>query len=206
MSLGSAIPWRIALQQSPPPLYRPESMLHPPAETVNHHLLRAGEFSTGVDSTKRTAAQARSLADELGVDPLAYLLNLLAVDATMELEFAADGTERRVKLPVSRELKIDISKSLAGFFYPKLNAQQITGPNEGPIELARASSELERAMATPGGVEIIQRTALLIAGQPDALPAPAIHAPDNRAKALPAPARDPMETLERDPLTGHWRK
>jgi len=39
--------WRVALQQSPPPLYRPESMLHPPAETVNHHLLRAGEFSTG---------------------------------------------------------------------------------------------------------------------------------------------------------------
>ncbi|MGA2773988.1 MAG: hypothetical protein ABSG26_24585, partial [Bryobacteraceae bacterium] len=30
-----------------PPLYRPESMLHPPAETVNHHLLGAGEFSTG---------------------------------------------------------------------------------------------------------------------------------------------------------------
>jgi hypothetical protein len=47
MSLGSAIPWRVALQQSPPPLYRPESMLHPPAETVNHHLLGAGEFSTG---------------------------------------------------------------------------------------------------------------------------------------------------------------
>ena len=47
MSLGSAIPWRVALQQSPPPLYRPESILQPPAETVNHHLAGAGEFSTG---------------------------------------------------------------------------------------------------------------------------------------------------------------
>lgn len=47
MSLGSAIPWRGALQQSPPPLHRPESMVHPPAETVNHHLTGAGEFSTG---------------------------------------------------------------------------------------------------------------------------------------------------------------
>ncbi len=47
MSLGSAIPWRVALQQSPPPLHRPESILHPPAETVNHHLAGAGEFSTG---------------------------------------------------------------------------------------------------------------------------------------------------------------
>jgi predicted RecB family endonuclease len=121
--------------------------------------------------TKRTAAAARSLADELGVDPLAYLLNLLAVDATEELEFAADGTERRVKLPVSRELKIDISKSLAGFFYPKLNAQQITGPNEGPIEVARANTELERALATPEGVEAVQKLALLMAAQ-DAPPAP----------------------------------
>ena len=47
MSLGSAIPWRVALQQSPPPLHRPESMVHAPAETVNHHLAGAGEFSTG---------------------------------------------------------------------------------------------------------------------------------------------------------------
>jgi hypothetical protein len=47
MSLGSAIPWRVALQQSPPPLHRPESMLYPPAETVNHHLTGAGEFSAG---------------------------------------------------------------------------------------------------------------------------------------------------------------
>ena len=47
MSLGSAIPWRVALQQSPPPLHRPESTLYPPAETVNHHLAGAGEFSTG---------------------------------------------------------------------------------------------------------------------------------------------------------------
>ena len=47
MSLGPAIPWRVALQHCPPPLYRPESMVYPPAETVNHHLTGAGEFSTG---------------------------------------------------------------------------------------------------------------------------------------------------------------
>jgi len=55
-SLGSAIPWRVALQQGPPPLHRPISMLHQTAETVNHHPTgggifdrRFGEFSTGVD-------------------------------------------------------------------------------------------------------------------------------------------------------------
>ena len=47
MSLRPDIPWRVALQQSPPPLHRPESMLYPPAETVNHHPTGAGEFSTG---------------------------------------------------------------------------------------------------------------------------------------------------------------
>jgi hypothetical protein len=47
MSLGSAIPWRVALQHCPPPLHRPESMMYPPAQTVNHHLTGAGEFSTG---------------------------------------------------------------------------------------------------------------------------------------------------------------
>jgi hypothetical protein len=47
MSLQPAIPWRVALQHCPPPLHRPESMLYPPAETVNHHLTGAGEFSTG---------------------------------------------------------------------------------------------------------------------------------------------------------------
>ena len=47
MSLRPAIPWQVGLHQSPPPLYQPISMLHPPAETVNHHLTGAGEFSTG---------------------------------------------------------------------------------------------------------------------------------------------------------------
>jgi hypothetical protein len=47
MSLRPDIPWRVGLHQSPPPLHRPESMLYPPAETVNHHLTGAGEFSAG---------------------------------------------------------------------------------------------------------------------------------------------------------------
>ena len=47
MSLRPAIPRQVGLHQSPPPLYQPISMLNPPAETVNHHLTGAGEFSTG---------------------------------------------------------------------------------------------------------------------------------------------------------------
>jgi hypothetical protein len=47
MSLRPAIPWRVGLHQSPPPLHRPDSILQEPAETVNHHPPRGGEFSTG---------------------------------------------------------------------------------------------------------------------------------------------------------------
>src|SRR5687767_884677 len=47
MSLQPAIPWRVALLHCPPPLHRLISIFHPSAETVNHHLPRAGDFSTG---------------------------------------------------------------------------------------------------------------------------------------------------------------
>jgi hypothetical protein len=47
MSLRPAIPWRVGLHQSPPPLHQPVTNFQQPDETVNHHLLRAGDFSTG---------------------------------------------------------------------------------------------------------------------------------------------------------------
>jgi hypothetical protein len=47
MSLRPAIPWRVALLHCPPPLHRPESIVNQTAETINHHLPGAGEFSTG---------------------------------------------------------------------------------------------------------------------------------------------------------------
>jgi hypothetical protein len=118
--------------------------------------------------TKRTAAQARALADELGVDPFAYLLNLLAVDATDEVEFTAEGDERRVKVPVSRDLKIDICKSLAGFFYPKLNSTAVS--NDG-APMAVVEFDMSKLMADPDAVEAAQKLALLIA-ESDQTPAP----------------------------------
>src|ERR1700722_4330408 len=47
MILRSAIPRQVGLHQSPPPLHRLEFILNPAAETVNHHPVGAGEFSTG---------------------------------------------------------------------------------------------------------------------------------------------------------------
>jgi hypothetical protein len=47
MSLRQVIPWRVGLHQSPPPLHLPVSIFGQLAETVNHHSLGAGEFSSG---------------------------------------------------------------------------------------------------------------------------------------------------------------
>src|SRR5262245_30795377 len=59
MSLQPAIPRRVALQQSSPPLCRLDSVYHPPAETVNHHPARAGEFSTGTLGNFRSELTGR---------------------------------------------------------------------------------------------------------------------------------------------------
>jgi hypothetical protein len=47
MSLRPAIPWRVGLHQSPPPLHRLISILDDVRMAVNHHFTGGGEFSTG---------------------------------------------------------------------------------------------------------------------------------------------------------------
>jgi hypothetical protein len=47
ISLRPAIPWQVALEHLPASALPAGSMMYPPAETVNHHLTRAEEFSTG---------------------------------------------------------------------------------------------------------------------------------------------------------------
>src|SRR5947199_2633417 len=67
MSLLPAIPWRVALLHCPPPLHRLDFMYHPPAESVNHHLARAGEFSAGTtrnfqpELTKSSSSRPQSI-------------------------------------------------------------------------------------------------------------------------------------------------
>jgi hypothetical protein len=79
------------------------------------------------------------------------------------VEITTEGTERKIKVPVSHETKIEICKALANFFYPRLNAIQVTGKDEKPVELARATFEMERVLSTPEGVEAAQKLALLMA-------------------------------------------
>ena len=64
MSLRPAIPRRVALLQSPLPLHWPASVFHSPAKSVNHHLARAGEFSTGTLGNFRPELTVVRVADQ----------------------------------------------------------------------------------------------------------------------------------------------
>src|SRR3954471_18671066 len=84
MSLQPAIPRQVALLQCLPPLHRLDSMFHLPAGTVNHHLPRAGEFSTG---------RTRNFQPELTLRPpprnrVDLLLSRAVVHTLLRLETA----------------------------------------------------------------------------------------------------------------------
>jgi hypothetical protein len=90
------------------------------------------------------------------------------------------------------------------YLYPKLQSQALAVTTREDNGLDLACIEMERAMSTPDGVEIIQRAALLIAGQPDAI-GPLIDGPDDGAKA-PAQICGPDNEREREKEErGPWR-
>jgi hypothetical protein len=64
-SLQPAIPRQVGLHQSPPPLHRLDFILNPPAETVNHHPARGGEFSTGEMRNFQPALTGRMEAEKI---------------------------------------------------------------------------------------------------------------------------------------------
>jgi hypothetical protein len=90
------------------------------------------------------------------------------------------------------------------YLYPKLQSQALAVTTREDNGLDLACIEMERAMSTPDGVEIIQRAALLIAGQPDAI-GPLIDGPDDGAKAPSSGADDEREREREKAERGPWR-
>ena len=84
---------------------------------------------------KRTAAQARALADEMGVDPLEFMLGLLKSDV-IDQTVIENGKQKKVKATVPLDVRLDAAKTIIGYMYPRLNATQVTGADDGPVELA----------------------------------------------------------------------
>ncbi len=153
---------------------------------------------------KNTAAAARRLVAEKGIDPLDYLISLLTVDVVKEIEIDADGNERWVKRPVTHATKIDVAKTIVNYVYPRLTAKEISGPDGAPIERVNVDVDMAKLLSTPEGVEAAQRMALLLC-QSDPTPAPAI---ETEAEATPVDAtveRDFTDYLRTD-QNGHWAK
>jgi hypothetical protein len=146
-------------------------------------------------SLNKRTRQAIEICEAMDFHPAALLATVVLTGKLPN----PDGTT----VEIDATGRMDALKALCPYVMPRLQATQVTGKDDGPVELARATTELERAMATPGGVEIIQRAALLIAGQPDTLPAPA---PDDGAKPPARLCPGPDDEREREKEErGPWR-
>lgn len=148
---------------------------------------------------KRTAAQARALADEMGVDPLEFMLAIINSDV-IEQTVIENGEKKRVEVAIPLDTRLDAAKTVVNYIYPRLTAQQVTGKDDGPIEVA--GLDIAKLLQDPAMVEMAQSLAIAMA-QADRNPRPArICGPDDEQAQA---ARDPLTTLGRDPQTGHWK-
>jgi hypothetical protein len=119
---------------------------------------------------KRTAQMARDLADSMGCDPLAFLMGLIQRDTYMQTEIGPDGKKKRVEVAVTMDLRLDAAKTVVNYLYPRLNAQTISGPGDGPIAVAEL--DMARLCQDPAMVEKMQELAIAMAIA-DTPPAPA---------------------------------
>jgi len=151
---------------------------------------------------KNTAAAARAMAHELGCDPLEFMMKIINAD-TIEQTVIVDGKKKRVEVAIPLDTRLDAAKTVVNYLYPRLTAQQISGPSDGPIETV--IFDMAKLMTDPAAVEAAQTLALLLS-EPDRPPAPArIHGPADSSKAL-SDDRDFMDDLMRQKSNGHWLK
>src|SRR3954447_25766249 len=68
---------------------------------------------------KRTAQMARDLAESMGVDPLEFMLSVIKHDV-MDQTVIQDGKQKKVKVSVPLEIRMDAAKTVAGYMYPRL--------------------------------------------------------------------------------------
>ena len=92
MSLQPVIPQWVALLHCPLPLHRLDSMYHSPAETVNHHLARAGEFSTG------TMRNFQPVLTQICIKPLQFPAGAQSARETRGLRVKSGGRVRPARL------------------------------------------------------------------------------------------------------------
>ena len=146
---------------------------------------------------RNTAAAARAMAEEMGVDPLEFMLYIINSDV-MEQTVIVDGKKKRVEVAIPLDTRLDAAKTVVNYLYPRLTAQQVSGPADRPIETV--TFDITKLLQDPVAVEAAQKLALMMAAQ-DTAQAPArICGPADESCARPA--YDPSEVL-RD-HNGHY--
>jgi hypothetical protein len=147
----------------------PEEMKQPEVVVKNPgHKFQPGHQKFG-GRKKRSPAMVRELADKMGVDPIQFLLKVIASDTVEEVRIV-EGKKTRVTVPVTIEMKMDACRIVSGYLYPKLSTTQVTGKDEGPVELA--TLDISAIIADPALVEMAQKLAITMA-EADRNPAPA---------------------------------
>lgn len=136
-------------------------------------------------SLSRTTWDLLQKSEQLGADPLAVHLQVIAADGCLKLP-VIDSTTGLQKIDewgeclfqwvaVSLTERIAACRAVMGYLYPKLQSTRISGPNHGPVEVA--ALDITQLLNDPALARQAQVLALQIAEQQN----------DQNAPQLPRP-------------------
>ena len=113
---------------------------------------------------------AQQLAAEMKVDPVQFMLQVLnsnyieipvlANAVTGEVKLKPNGQPEMQKIVVPLELRMDAAKAVAPYVYPRLHATQVTGRDDGPVEI---DLDIAAVLADPEAVAAAQSLSLRMA-------------------------------------------
>lgn len=124
-------------------------------------------------SVNKRTKHARDLAAEMGADPIEFLLRIMTsesievamVDEKGKTVLDFNGKPVLVHEAIPLAMKIDAAKNVAPYVRPKLQSTQITGAEDGPVQVQLPTAEI---LANDKISDAMQDLALLVASQQDA--------------------------------------
>jgi hypothetical protein len=141
-------------------------------KTTTPAVANAGIFKPGhprLGGRKKQTAMVRAMAEEMGVDPMAFMLSIIKTGTYVQTT-VVNGKRTRTEVTAPLETVIDLAKYVSRFCYPTLTASEITGANDGPVQVA--NFDMAALLANSAAVELAQQLALSLI-KTKTLPAPA---------------------------------
>ena len=114
---------------------------------------------------KRTAQMARDLAEKLNCDPLEFMMRVMTSDTIEQTEIQPDGTEKRVKVAIPLDVRMDAAKTVSQYLYPKLSTTQVTGADDGPVRVGVTELDITQLLKDPVAAQAATELALKLAAQ-----------------------------------------